>query len=65
MATPSSDSHSILQKLINSLSTDLRLLSTETKKKYPPIKEVKSNLEFYSICLKMKTSRFRQQKHAI
>jgi hypothetical protein len=40
MANTTSDSHSILQKLINNLSTDLRQLSTETKKKYPPIKEV-------------------------
>ncbi len=40
MASTSSDSHSILQKLINNLSTDLRQLSNETKKKYPPIKEV-------------------------
>ncbi|CAF4989192.1 unnamed protein product [Rotaria sp. Silwood1] len=39
MASTSSDSHSILQKLINNLSSDLRQLSTETKKKYPPIKE--------------------------
>ncbi|CAF0783766.1 unnamed protein product [Adineta steineri] len=39
MANTSSDSHSILQKLINNLSSDLRQLSTETKKKYPPIKE--------------------------
>ncbi|CAF1400492.1 unnamed protein product, partial [Adineta ricciae] len=39
MASSASDSHSILQKLINNLSGDLRQLSTETKKKYPPIKE--------------------------
>ncbi|CAF3359352.1 unnamed protein product [Rotaria socialis] len=39
MATASSDSHTILQKLINNLSSDLRQLSNETKKKYPPIKE--------------------------
>jgi hypothetical protein len=41
MASTSSDSHSILQKLVNNLSSDLRQLSNETKKKYPPIKEVK------------------------
>jgi hypothetical protein len=40
MANTSSDSHAILQKLINNLSGDLRQLSNETKKKYPPIKEV-------------------------
>ncbi|CAF1163302.1 unnamed protein product [Didymodactylos carnosus] len=34
-----SDNHQILQKLINNLSGDLRQLSNETKKKYPPIKE--------------------------
>ena len=39
MANTSSDSHAILQKLINNLSGDLRQLSNETKKKYPPIKE--------------------------
>jgi hypothetical protein len=40
MASTASDSHIILQKLINNLSSDLRQLSNETKKKYPPIKEV-------------------------
>jgi hypothetical protein len=58
MASASSDSHSILQKLINNLSSDLRQLSNETKKKYPPIKEV----QLFLYVLENLYSYFRQRK---
>jgi hypothetical protein len=58
MASAATDSHSILQKLINNLSSDLRQLSNETKKKYPPIKEVQTIFKF----LENLRLYFRQQK---
>lgn len=61
MANAASDSHAILQKLINNLSSDLRQLSNETKKKYPPIKEV----GLFSLSIYIDIYFHRQLKHVI